>query len=470
LGLCVLILEPSKKFMIIGIKTLGCKSNRYESDQIFDELILKGHKVFEIDEMASSFVNKTKSPLDLIILNTCTVTHLADKKSKQAILSFKKAFPTSKIFVFGCAVNVSSIIASEFNEIDYFAKSREEIIEKIYEQESCATDIPAPRHCEQENCTSNIDSCDFSSNFIEPESSNAKSPFNQRTRTLIKIQDGCENFCTYCIIAKARGKERSFDSKKIISEIVQKEKLGFKEAIITGINIGKWKERGLDFSDLIEKILNSTKKIRIRISSIEPVLFSDKFFELFKNERLCPQIHLSLQSGSEKILKLMNRHYNKNDFFEICERLKKSNEDFAITTDIIVGFPGENEEDFLETMEFAKKIGFLKIHVFPYSKRNKTPASSFPNQVLPEIKKERAKKLRKLSDEMGQDFMKRFIGREMKVLVEGFRGKFRKGFTENFLPVKFIGNEELMNKFIVLQITRFDEKEKILIGEFLREE
>lgn len=422
--------------MNIGIKTLGCKSNRYESDRIFDELILKGHKVVEIEDMASSFFKNSLFKPDILVINTCTVTQIADKKSRQAIKSFRETFPNSKMLVFGCGVNVGTV-GIEANYFDFMAKNRDEILNYIYSVEQ----------------------------FFRTEPDLA--PVLQRTRALIKIQDGCENFCTYCIIAHARGKEKSFPSGDIIKEVQEKEANGFKEIIITGINIGKWKENDLGFPDLIELMLSSTKDIRFRISSIEPVDFSEKFYKLFKYSRLCPQIHLSLQSGSEKILKLMNRNYEKSEFLNICEKLYKANPDFAITTDVIVGFPGESDLDFLETCDFVEKIGFLKTHVFPYSKRNKTPASHFPNQIDSKIKKERAKVLRNISDEMGKSFMQRYIGKEMTVLVEGGKGPFRKGLSSNFISVKFKGDAKLRNSYVQVRILGVSENGLGLEGEIV---
>ncbi|MDX9971135.1 MAG: MiaB/RimO family radical SAM methylthiotransferase [Candidatus Gracilibacteria bacterium] len=423
--------------MKIGIKTLGCKSNRYESDRVFDELILQGHKVVEIDEMPFSFKEKSDFSPDLFIVNTCTVTHLADTKSRKAIFGFKKAFPCAKICVFGCGVNIGSI-SEEISEIDFFAKNRDELIRFIVEQNCCSTN--------------------------GGEFSSSDSETGERTRTLIKIQDGCENFCTYCIIAKARGKERSFSSREIIAELIENEEKGFKEAIITGINIGKWKEGDMDFTDLLELMISSTKKINLRISSIEPVEFPNNFFELFSSPRLSPQIHLSLQSGSDKILKLMNRHYTSSDYLKICEKLYNSNPDFAINTDVIVGFPGESDKDFSDTVDFVKKVGFLKVHTFPYSKRNKTPAAHFPNQVHPLEKKSRSKTLREISDELGRNFMEKYIGKSVSVLVEGNKGMYRKGFTSNLLPVRFSGEENLRNSFVNVLISGIDKSGKFLIG------
>lgn len=423
--------------MRIGIKTLGCKSNRYESDRVFDELVLKGHKVIDIDEMPFSFKEKSDFSPELIIINTCTVTHLADTKSRKAILSFKKAFPDAKICVFGCGVNIGSI-SSEISEIDFFAKNREELVKYIFEQVSCSDNMQ-----------------DCNSPLFDTE---------ERTRALIKIQDGCENFCTYCIIAKARGKERSFSSQEIIRELKEKEQNGFKEAVITGINIGKWKEGDLNFTDLIDLMLKSTSSINLRISSIEPIEFPNNFFELFSNKRLLPQIHLSLQSGSDKILRLMNRHYKVADYFNICEKLYKASPDFSITTDVIVGFPGESDSDFSDTLDFVKKVGFLKVHTFPYSKRNKTPAAHFPDQVDPKVKKERAKILREISDKMGRKFMEKYIGKSVLVLVEGNKGPFRKGFSASLLPVKFPGDENLRNTFVNVRISGIDKSGKFLIG------
>ncbi len=394
--------------MKIAIKTLGCKSNRYESDRLFVDLAAN----CEVVEAGS------QRDLDFIIVNTCTVTHVADRKSRQAIRSLKKQNPQAKVLVFGCGTNVDKKSYEEMEEIDFIAKDRQEIFDFI--KANGKEEMP----------------------FLS----------GLRTRALVKIQDGCNNFCSYCIIPLARGPEFSYPSKKILEEVQQKERLGFKEIVLTGINIGQWREKDMELHDLLKMLIDQTKNVRFRISSIEPKNFSPKFFELFGTGRLCPHMHMSLQSGSDTILKRMRRNYDTAEFLEICEKFYASSKDMALTTDIIVGFPGETEAEFEETLEFVKKARFAKIHVFPYSRRRNTVAYMMPNQIPEKTKKERAEILRKLADELALEYKKSLIGREYEVLVEEVVDGVAKGYTPNYVMVKFEAGDIAPNEFVKIKL------------------
>lgn len=422
--------------MKIGIKTLGCKSNRYESDKVFDDLKSE-HEVFELNEGASSFFEGRSGETDLFIVNTCTVTHVADRKSRQAIRSFKKRNPGCKVVVFGCGVNVSREKYEKMEEVDLLADDSEQVVK-------FAKEIAG----EMERCSYEGTGDAFDNGF--------------RKRALIKIQDGCDSYCSYCIIPTARGPEYSFPSVQILKEAKAKEAAGFSEVVLTGINIGEWKEDGKDLADLFQMLIEGTEKLRFRVSSIEPKNFSEKFFELFKTGRFCPHIHMSLQSGSDSVLTRMRRHYLTDVFEDVCKRFREVVPDIGLTTDVIVGFPGETEEEFMETYRFIERIGFLKLHVFPFSRRAKTVAYHMKDQVDEQIKKERCRKLRELSDRLGREFKARWLGEEYDVLIEGAEDGILKGFTENYIGVRFKGDSSLLHRVRKIRLQELLEDGNVL--------
>jgi threonylcarbamoyladenosine tRNA methylthiotransferase MtaB len=367
--------------MYILIKTLGCKANRYESDRIqekFGDLNVIG------DAQISNF-----DKVDVLIVNTCTVTHVADRKSRQAISHLKKEYPSAKVIVFGCGANIDPEGYKNLPHVDHVIQNPQDLDALLKNLEA-----KFDNSCESDRFTLN------------------------RTRALIKIQDGCNNFCSYCIVPFARGREKSRTSKEIIEEVRLKIDKGYKEIVITGINIGMWKENGMEIADLMQMILDKTTIERVRLSSIEPQNFSDKFISLFKNPRFCPHLHISLQSGSDSVLKLMRRRYDTEMFTHVIDRLRAAVPHISITTDVIVGFPGETDELFEETVKYVQKIAFSKIHIFPYSKRSGTIAANMPNQVPYDVKKLRCERLSKIEEKMRLKFYEDNIGREESVLIE----------------------------------------------------
>lgn len=387
--------------MNIVIKTLGCKANRYESDKLVDTFEDK----YIVVDAAVCELKKA----DIIIVNTCSVTHVADRKSRQAITVLKHKYPDAKVIVFGCSSNIDPDGYGQLPNVDFVAIDREQlegIVEKLSVQNDavCSHDGMPPT----------------------------------RKRALIKIQDGCNNFCSYCIVPFARGREKSRPYYEIIEEIEEKIKQGYKEAVITGINIGKWKDNGKTLADLIELILKETTIERLRLSSIEPENFSEKFIEMFKNSRFCAHLHISLQSGSDTILKKMNRRYNTKIYSEMVKSLRKAVPNINITTDVIVGFPGETEGHFIETVNFIKEMKFSKIHIFPYSKRKGTVAAEMPDQIKEEIKKERCEYLTEIEKQLREDFYNKNLGRTEQVLIETIdEDGFATGFTSNYLKTRF---------------------------------
>jgi threonylcarbamoyladenosine tRNA methylthiotransferase MtaB len=384
--------------MKIVIKTMGCKANRYESERLKDDL---SEKALIADAEVCNFKNA-----DMIIVNTCTVTHVADRKSRQAISHMKKLHPDASVVVFGCGVNVDQQGYKKLPNVDHVFTERKQI----------------------EDLVNNMsDGCEHST-----------MPAN-RTRALVKIQDGCNNFCSYCIVPYARGREKSKPHFEILEEVNQKVEKGFKEIVLTGINIGAYNHNNHDLAELIESILNETKVERLRLSSIEPHNFSEKFYRLFENPRFCPHLHISLQSGCDKILKSMNRRYSITDYEHLVKRLRKVSPNMSITTDVIVGFPGETEGLFNETINFVKKIKFSKIHIFPYSKRKGTIAADMSGQVSNEAKKGRCAFLSEIEKQMRADFYEKNIGDNAELLVEKSKDGFAVGFTKNYLKTRVHG-------------------------------
>jgi len=405
--------------MNIVIKTLGCKANRYESDRI------------------QSHFENTHLINDIIIVNTCTVTHVADRKSRQAIAHLKKLYPKAKVIVFGCGVNVDIKGYTELPNVDYAIQATDELI-KLIEKIAIRNEAP----------------CDHSD-----------IPQN-RTRALVKIQDGCNNFCAYCIVPFSRGREKSKPFYEIIEEINQKVDKGFKEIVITGINIGAYKDNNRDLADLLEIILRDTKIERLRLSSIEPQNFNKKFLELLKDKRFCPHLHISLQSGCDQTLKNMRRRYDSKMYLKMIKSLRKAAPLISITTDIIVGFPGETEGHFIESINFVKKIGFSKIHIFPYSKRNGTAAATFPDQIQDSVKKERCAFIKEIEKQMRSDFYHKNIGRKDDVLIEAIdKNGIATGFTKNYIKTRIhLGKNHQANQIMNLKLKKVT-NEIEMIGE-----
>ena len=386
--------------MKIVIKTLGCKANRYESDKIQD--------TFEKNNYVADVQQYQLPDADVILINTCTVTHIADRKSRQALSTIKNRFPEAKTIIFGCGANTNKDEYQALPNVDYIVQKRKDLYDLLNKLSK-----EFPDTCSQTDLPEN------------------------RTRSLIKIQDGCNNFCTYCIIPYARGREKSIPLKKVLIEIKEKISNGYKEIVLTGINIGTWHDDGKDLADLIETILKETGLSRLRLGSIEPQNYPAKFYRLFKNKRFCPHIHVSLQSGSDEILKKMNRHYDKALFTSMVNSLREAAPEIGITTDIIVGFPGETDKLFEETMEYIQQINFSKIHVFPYSKRKGTLAASMKDQVPYETKKKRCEQMAKIEKLMRKRFYEKHMGTKQSVLVEAVnKNGLSKGFTPNYIQVR----------------------------------
>ena len=407
-------MEKNKK-KTAAIITLGCKVNQYETNAMSQKLLENGYEVVEHNQKA-----------DVYIINTCTVTNMSDRKSRQMIRKAKEMNPQAKVIAVGCYVQVAKKEVEKIEEIDLALGNEEKVNIVDY----------CNRLIEQNEYDQNIADVMRTKEFAEF----GETSYTEKTRAVIKVQDGCDRFCSYCIIPYARGRVRSRHPEHIIKEIKNIAKEGIKEVVITGIHIASY---GKDFKDeyrlidLLEEINKIDEIERIRLGSIEPLLITDEFVQRLKKlDKICEHFHLSLQSGCDETLKRMNRRYTTKQFIEIVNRLRNAYSDVNLTTDIIVGFPGETDKEFEETYEFLQKIKFYKMHIFKYSQRKGTKAAEMPEQISPEIKEERSKKLIQLSDNNEKDYNQKYIGKQVQVLWEEEKNGVYKGHTKNYVLVE----------------------------------
>ncbi len=415
--------------MNIHIHTFGCRLNQYESEKISFELKNMGANITELKNA------------DAIAINTCTVTNDSDKKLINYLDKLEN-ISQKKIFLIGC----------------YVSKK-----ENLFDKENI-TIIPNDKKEEASQIIFNTLTKNYESEF--------KNPIffpQEQSRAYLKIQDGCEVFCSYCIVAKVRGKHKSVEPKKIYDAIKIAYEYGYKEIVLTGLNLGSYNYNNeIKFIQIVKNILEISSKfgIRIRLSSIEPIYFNDELISLFKNsEVLCPHAHIPLQSGSDKILKLMNRRYTRENYLNIVEKLYKTNSNIGISADIMVGFPNEDSNDFKDTYNLCEKSKFIKMHIFRYSNRENTPSSKMSNQVSYRTKLKRAKLLNELNNKMKDDFYKNAINRELKVIAEKkLENNYYIGTSGEYLKVKF-KSEKIIEKKDIIKVKAIKYEDNIIIGE-----
>ncbi len=403
------------KFKIV---TLGCKVNTYESNVIRDILI------------NNDYIESDDNSADIYIVNTCTVTNTSDNKSLKEIRRIRRDNPDSIIVVCGCMLQVKKDIDDIDANIIIGNTNKSKIVELLNEYYKDKKKIIR---------VDNIMNSDF-----EPMKLNN---FN-RTRAFVKIEDGCENFCSYCIIPYARGKVRSKLPEDVLDEVNLLVKGGHKEIVLTGIHTGHYGAdlKNYTFAKLLSELVKIDGLERIRISSIEMNELNDDVLDVLRNsDKIVSHIHIPIQSGSDTILKLMNRKYLKKDFIDKINEIRDIRPDINITTDIIVGFPGETEELFNETLDTVDKIRFTKIHVFPFSLRKGTKAEELPNHVDEVTKKRRVKILISKSEELEKEYMSKYINKEVIFIPEVYRDGYLIGHTGNYLLVKYKGNEKLLH-------------------------
>ena len=413
------------------IYTLGCKVNTYESNVIRDNLINNGY-----------IESNKKEDSDIYIINTCTVTNTSDNKSLKLIRQVIRNNKDAIIVVMGCMTQVNYSLLDDLDvSIIIGNKYKGKIVEFIEEYKKNKKKIIK---------VDNIMEASFEEMCLNN--------FN-KTRAFVKIEDGCENYCTYCIIPYARGKVRSKDPKLVIKEINNLINSGHKEIVLTGIHTGHYGSdlEDYNFSDLLNELVNIKGLERLRISSIEITELNNEVLSVFKNNKiLVDHIHVPLQSGSDTILKLMNRKYDKKYFINKINEIRRIRPNISITTDVIVGFPGETEELFNETIDTIKKIRFSKIHVFPFSLRKGTKAEELPNHVDNSIKKERVRKLIDLSKELEIEYMNKFIGENIVFIPEMYKEGYLIGHTGNYLQIKYKGNINLLNQDVEVKLDKVE--------------
>ena len=422
----------------VSFYTLGCKVNQYETNAMEQQFIKNNYEIVENTQKA-----------DIYVINTCTVTNMAERKSRQMLRRVKEINPSAVLVVCGCYAQVAKNELEQIPEIDIILgiNEKNEIVQIVENYiEKMAEQDKKSQKAEIDDVSKQKEFLDF-----------GDVTYTEKNRAVVKVQDGCNMFCSYCIIPYARGRIRSRKIESVVSEIKKIAKEEIKEVVITGIHVASY---GKDFDnentskkirliDLLEAINKIDGIDRIRLSSLEPTIVDEEFAtRLSKLDKICDHFHLSLQSGCDETLKRMNRKYTTQIYRDAVATLRKYYPEASFTTDVIVGFPGETDEEFAKTYEFLKEIDFYRLHVFKYSPRRGTVAEKMPNQIDGNKKEERSNKLIELSNNTENKHNKNYIDKTVKVLFEEFEDGFFKGHTTNYMMVKVAGSEEQLGKFV----------------------
>ena len=422
----------------VSFYTLGCKVNQYETNAMEQQFIKNNYEIVENTQKA-----------DIYVINTCTVTNMAERKSRQMLRRVKEINPSAVLVVCGCYAQVAKNELEQIPEIDIILgiNEKNEIVQIVENyMEKMAEQDKKSQKAEIDDVSKQKEFLDF-----------GDVTYTEKNRAVVKVQDGCNMFCSYCIIPYARGRIRSRKIESVVSEIEKIAKEKIKEVVITGIHVASY---GKDFDnentskkirliDLLEAINKIDGIDRIRLSSLEPTIVDEEFAtRLSKLDKICDHFHLSLQSGCDETLKRMNRKYTTQIYRDAVATLRKYYPEASFTTDVIVGFPGETDEEFAKTYEFLKEIDFYRLHVFKYSPRRGTVAEKMPNQIDGNKKEERSNKLIELSNNTENKHNKNYIDKTVKVLFEEFEDGFFKGHTTNYMMVKVAGSEEQLGKFV----------------------
>lgn len=420
--------------MKVYFYTLGCKVNQYETQAMSEKLKKAG---FEI--------TSDQKGADIYVVNSCTVTASGDQKSRQAVRKFKRNNPDSIVVLTGCMPQAYPEQAKSLDSADIVIGNKNdndilELINKYFENHIRIENI------NQHETGDNFDCLSISS-------------FNERTRAFVKIQDGCDRFCSYCIIPTSRGRARSKPIEQLEEELKHIAQSGYKEVTLVGINLSFYGDGlGYDLYDAVKLACSFDSFKRVRLGSLEPDNISDELIDkLAKLDKFCPQFHISLQSGCDKTLEAMNRHYDSQEYFNLCQKLRSSFNDTTLTTDIMVGFAGETQEDFEKSVEFAKKVKFEKIHAFPYSVRPGTKAEKMKLQIEKSVKETRCKELISVANEIRQNFFKNQVGKTVEILCETYSNGFVYGYTKNYTPIKLKSDIDLHGELKEVKIIDFDE-------------
>ena len=421
-----------KENKTVSFLTLGCKVNQYDSDAMRTIFLQQGYRAVKEEEEA-----------DVYVINTCSVTSIGDRKSRQMVRKIRRKHPQAVIAVAGCYAQIAPEIFEAMGDIDVIvgAQNRSKIVEYVEQAQKKEKTINAVKDI--------MSVTEFENLYVDAEG-------ETKTRAFIKVQEGCDNYCTFCIIPFARGKLKSRKQKDAVEEIRRLVTKGYREIVLTGIHLGNYGRDlhdGTSLATLVEELLRIPNLLRIRMGSIESVELSDDLINLIKDEpRVCRHLHLPIQSGSDAVLRRMNRHYRLPEYKKLISELREKIPGLALTTDLIVGFPGETEENFMETLETLRELRFSAIHVFPYSQRTGTPAAVFPNQVPGDIKKDRVHRVQELEKEISKEYRKTFLQKTVHVLIEEEKNGYFEGLSDEYIRVsitdKNVGKGRLYSVYV----------------------
>ena len=405
----------------VALDTVGCKLNQAEVEFLARKLAEAGYRLVSPTDRA-----------DIYILNTCTVTHIADRKSRHLLRLAHRRNPEARLIATGCYAQRAPRELAQIDGVDLVLDNKQKPhLLRLLEQSGCL-DRPV---------------------LAQPDSSPHK---GFRTRAFIKVQDGCNRFCAYCIVPLVRGREKSLPVEHVVTEVKQRIADGYKEVVLTGTEIGAYNCDGNDLRKLLEHILAETEVTRLRLSSLQPQEISPELIGLWHDKRLCRHFHLSLQSGSDSVLSRMKRRYSISEYQQSVASIRAMMPEAAITTDLIVGFPGETEDEFGESYDLCRQMEFARIHVFPYSPRKETLAALMPGQVNERVKKQRSGKMLALAKESAQNFHQRFLGETMPVLWEKQSDGIWSGLTDNYIKVYTKSDKDLTNQLLPVKLVKIN--------------
>jgi len=404
------------KSIRVALDTLGCKLNQAETELLAKQLAEAGYHLVSPTDGA-----------DVYILNTCTVTHIADRKARHLLRLAHRRNPNALVMATGCYAQRAPQELSQIEGVSFVLSNDEKPhLLRLLEE---------------------------SGRLANPTQDSTISPNSGfRTRSFIKVQDGCDSFCAYCIVPLVRGREKSLPVDQIVAEVRHRTGDGYKEVVLTGTEIGSYNYNGVNLKGLLEHILAESDVTRLRLSSLQPQEISHELVKLWHDSRLCRHFHLSLQSGSDEVLSRMKRRYSISDYQQAVSIIRALVPEAAITTDIIVGFPGETSTEFEESFNFCRQTGFARIHVFPYSPRQETQAARMPNQIGAKVKKQRSEQMLVLAKESAQNFSQQFLGKTLTVLREKQSNGLWSGHTDNYIKVYTRSNEDLTNKLLPVKL------------------
>jgi threonylcarbamoyladenosine tRNA methylthiotransferase MtaB len=402
----------------VALDSLGCKLNQAETELISRKLAQAGYELVSSD---------TKT--DIYILNTCTVTHIADRKSRHLLRRAHRRNPEALVVATGCYAERAPEELKRVEGVNLVLDNGDKwCLEQILAENGLAGE---PTYGQE----------GLPDRYV-----------NFRTRAFIKVQDGCSLACAYCIVPLVRGRELSLPAEEVLGEVRERVTQGYREVVLTGVRIGAYGDNGVGLKGLLERILEETGVERLRLSSLQPQEISAELLNLFADGRLCPHLHLCLQSGSDSVLRRMRRSYSVADYEEVVSLIRANVPEVAITTDVMVGFPGETEAEFEESLGFCQRMEFARIHVFSYSRRCGTEAARLPNQVSDRVKKERSQRMLRLAGKSAGNFHQRFLGRTLSVLFEQRSNGVWSGLTANYIKVYTRSGEDLANKLLPVRL------------------